>query len=142
MKSVRHTLSKDLRGLLVSKISAALESNRADIVSAYLFGSFLSEHTFSDIDIAILTRKLLDRPLEYELALEGSLERIAGYPVDVRIINQAPPAFAQNVFRNGKLILDLDPDFRSDFQAHVLKRYFDIAPYHKRYLSEVVNAPV
>ena len=80
--------------------------------------------------------------LSFELDLEGALERLVKYPVDVRVLNQAPLSFSQNVFRNGRVIIDRNPNLRADFETRILKEYFEIAPFQKRYLQEVLNAPV
>ena len=82
------------------------------------------------------------RSLSFELDLEGDLERLVAYPVDVRILNQAPLSFSQNVFRSRKVIIDRNPDLRADFETRILKEYFDFAPFQKNHLKEVLNAPV
>jgi hypothetical protein len=63
-------------------------------------------------------------------------------PVDIRILNRAPISFCQNVIREGKVILDKNPDERAFFQGLILKKYFDFEPFRRRYLREVVNAPI
>lgn len=64
------------------------------------------------------------------------------YPMDIRIINRAPLSFCQSVIRNGRIVVDRDPNMRADFEGLILKQYFDFAPFHRRYLCEVKNAPV
>jgi hypothetical protein len=50
--------------------------------------------------------------------------------------------FVQNVIRGGKLVLDKQPNVRSDFESISLRKYFDFAPFRRRYLSEVIDAPI
>jgi len=74
--------------------------------------------------------------------MESEIEKISDYQVDVRLLNAAPISFVQNVIRHGQVIVDMDPNFRADFQGMVLKKYFDFSPFRRRYLEEVVNAPI
>jgi hypothetical protein len=139
---MKHTLPNKAKEKLIVKISSFLGRQREEIVIAYLFGSFVKSESFSDIDIGLVMRSEPDQPLNLELALENQLEKIVKFPVDVRILNKAPLAFSQNVFRAGRVILDRDPNFRADFQGKILKQYFDFAPFRRRYLQEVTNAPI
>jgi len=74
--------------------------------------------------------------------MECKLEKILGCPVDVRVLNYAPLSFCQNVIRQGKVVMDRNPDLRADFEGKVLKQYFDFAPFRRQYLQEVTNAPI
>ena len=84
----------------------------------------------------------LNSPLKFELGLKARLEDLINYPVDLRILNHAPLSFCQNVIRHGKVIIDKDPNLRAEFTGKVLKQYFDFSIFRKRYLNEVINAPV
>ncbi|MBM4401271.1 MAG: nucleotidyltransferase domain-containing protein [Crenarchaeota archaeon] len=139
---MKHTLPNKQKEKLIVKISSFLGRQQEEILIAYLFGSFVKSESFSDIDVALVMRSEPDQPLSLELALENQLEKIVKFPVDVRILNKAPLAFSQNVFRTGRVILDRDPNFRADFQGKILKQYFDFAPFRRRYLQEVTNAPI
>lgn len=112
------------------------------IDAVYLFGSFLESGPFADIDIGIVAGRAIPSPLEYELRLECALGNIANRPVDVRILNEAPLAFVQNVIRTGKVIMDSDPNRRADFESRILKEYYDFSPFQRQYLREVENAPL
>ena len=139
---MKYTLSKIEKEDITDKISSFLTSYQKTIITVYLFGSFLAEREFSDIDIAILLSGDISQPLDFELALEGKLEQITGYPTDVRVLNKAPLAFTHNVIKTGRIIVDMKPNLRAEFQGNILKQYFDFSRFHKRYLKEVVNAPV
>lgn len=140
--TMKHTLSDKQKEELMVKISSFLARHPAEIVVAYVFGSFFNSKSFSDIDIGLIMRSEIVQPLNFELTLEIQLEKIVKYPVDVRILNNAPLAFGQNVFRSGRVILDRDPNFRADFQGMILKKYHDFEPFRRRYLQEVTNAPI
>ena len=113
-----------------------------EITAAFPFGSFVTEDPFSDIDLGVITNVEPESPLNYELNLESKLERVIKYPMDIRIINRAPLSFCQSVIRNGRIVVDRDPNMRADFEGLILKQYFDFAPFRRRYLHEVINAPV
>jgi len=139
---MKYTLKKSEKEIIIKEISSYLFQGHAEILFVYIFGSFISMRSFSDIDIGIVTMMDLSRPLAYELELENQLEKTIKYPVDVRILNQAPISFSQNVFRTGRVIIDKNPNIRADFEGRILKQYFDFSPFQKRYLLEVTNAPV
>ena len=137
-----HTLSRSEEEKVIQIISSHFFQQYDEIFAVYIFGSFISERHFSDIDIGIITAMDLSKPLDFELKLENRLEKLIKYPVDVRILNRAPISFSQNVFRTGRVIIDKNPNIRADFEARILKQYFDFSPFQQRYLQEVTNAPV
>jgi predicted nucleotidyltransferase len=139
---MKHTLEKADKEKFVEAISSYLLKQYDEIITVYIFGSFISEQYFSDIDIGIIIAKDLSQSLDFELKLENRLEEIVKYPVDVRVLNQAPISFSQNVFRTGRVVIDKEPNMRADFEGRILKQYFDFSPFQKRYLREVTNAPV
>ena len=137
-----HTLSRSEKEKVIQIISSHFFQQYDEIFAVYIFGSFISERHFSDIDIGIITAMDLSKPLDFELKLENRLEKLIRYPVDVRILNLAPISFSQNVFRTGRVIIDKNPNMRADFEGRILKQYFDFSPFQQRYLQEVTNAPV
>ena len=142
MNTMKHKLKSSQKEAVVKKISSYLHSECGEITAAYLFGSFVTEDSFADIDLGIITNVEPESSLNYELNLESKLERVIKYPMDIRIINRAPLSFCQSVIRNGRIVVDRDPNMRADFEGLILKKYFDFAPFHRRYLQEVINAPV
>ena len=142
MISKKHRIKDYQRERVVNKISSYLVERHKEIIAVYLFGSFNAAEAFSDIDLAILADSPLDDPLFFEINLETELEKIIKYPVDVRILNKAPLSFCREVIRSGKVIVDRRPNLRADFQGKILKQYSDFTPFRRRYLYEVVNAPI
>jgi len=142
MRKHKHSLQTDEKEKLVTEISFYLEKNFKESVAVYLYGSFVTNLFFSDIDLGILTKNDFERTLNFELDLENKLEKIVKYSVDVRVLNRAPLSFSQNVIRQRKVILDKDPNLRADFEGQILKQYFDVAYFQRQYLQEVANAPV
>jgi len=141
MEKKKHILKNGEKAGIIRRIKDFF-IRREDIVAAYLFGSFKSKGEFSDIDLGLLSNRNIEDVLEFELALEMQLEKVVGFPIDVRVLNGAPHSFSQNVFRSGELIVDKAPNLRADFEGLVLKKYFDFAHFRRRYLKEVTDAAI
>lgn len=138
-KTIKHTITKQDKEKITKTISSYLQKHK-EIVATYLFGSYVSGQPFGDIDLGILVRNEPENLLEYEFELEIKLEELVKFAVDVRILNKAPVSFVQNVIRHGRIIIDSKPNIRSDFESYILRKYFDFAPFRRRYLAEVINA--
>ena len=138
---MKHSLKFTQKESILEDVAAVLERHD-EIVLAYVFGSFMHSDTFSDIDIGVLTGKDVGSCLDFECNLEIEIEDIVNYPTDVRIINNAPLSFCQNVIRHGRVILERSANLHSDFMGKILKQYFEFAPFRRIYLQEVSNAPI
>jgi len=130
---------------LLDKLAVVLKEKPA-VVFAYVHGSFLTEATFGDIDVAIFLEKSAipgDFSLaRYEIAVETELDTALGYPSDVRVINRAPLSFRYNVLKYGRLLFTKDEDLSTDFAARTIGDYTDFLPYRKRYLKEVLGLEI
>jgi predicted nucleotidyltransferase len=138
----KYHLTAAKRQDLIQVIIGFLAESRKEVSGAYLYGSFITGGPFSDVDLGLLVPVEIHEPMDYEIQMEVELEGLVRVPTDVRLLSGAPISFCQNVIRNGKLILDREPNFRADFEGRILKMYFDFAPFRRRYLSEVIHAPV
>ncbi len=103
-----YELDKESREKIIVKIKEFL-SWRDEIVLAVIFGSFLSEEVFRDIDIAVYVKPVVRDYLDYKFTLEEELTNITGYPVDVKILNEAPPVFTKNVLTTGRVLVEKIP---------------------------------
>ncbi len=139
---MKRRVIKEEKECIIKKISTKL-NELMYIKFAYIFGSFMKEKEFSDIDIGIyIEEKEINDYLDIELDLEEELQSIINLPVDVRIINHAPLSFVYHVIKEGVLILERDTLKRSDFESLIFKKYFDFSHFRREYLKEVVNAPI
>jgi predicted nucleotidyltransferase len=135
-------LSGEERQAVITAVGKTLEAH-ADISFAYLHGSFLTGSEFRDVDVAVYLNELPAAPLDYELQLETELPHVVhGFPVDVRILNNAPLSFKYNVIKSGVLLFARDDDERADFVESTLSAYFDFAPYRALYLKETLGLGV
>ncbi|HID90678.1 TPA: nucleotidyltransferase domain-containing protein, partial [Candidatus Bathyarchaeota archaeon] len=67
-------------------------------------GSFVRDTSFRDVDVAVYVAGSVD-PLDCEFRLERELRGALGLPVDVRLLNEAPPWFTARVLREGTVLV-------------------------------------
>ena len=116
----------------------ALES-KPELVIAYLFGSVArgTDRAGSDVDIAVVYEN--DPPpglAGLGLDLEGELERGLRRPVQVVVLNSAPPDLIHRVLRDGKLLLERDRSARIRFEVRKRNEYFDLLPILRQYRGQ------
>lgn len=110
-----------------------------EISFAILYGSAADGGPFHDLDVAIwVDRGLLpaSEDLNYAFGLADELERVQPYPVDVRVINDAPLPFRYNVSRGLRLIVN-DAELFYAFLERTWDEYFDFEPVLLQYLREL-----
>ena len=110
---------------------------RADgrTVFAYAYGSFITGETFHDIDIGIFVKNSGENPLVISSDIKTQISRraqkegleLTADEFDVRTLNDAPFTFLKRVFQEGILLLDLDPELRTDMIESVSRKYRECA---------------
>lgn len=130
MRSLYRATSGE-RAQVVRVLTAAL-GTEPDVAFAYLHGSFLTGGGFHDIDVGVHLTAGPDRRLPRVLDLAVRLTREAGFPVDVRALDDAPLAFRFHVFRTGRLLLSRDDEGLADCMEGTMREYLDIAPLARR----------
>lgn len=143
MKEI-HKASSEKREKKIEQIKEVLQQ-KEEVVFAYVFGSFLQDPVFRDIDVGVyLNDKTFeeDNSLDYSFELASEIEdEIGSEPmVDVRVLNQAPFYFLNNVFARGQLILCRDDDFLGNLIEKTAFKYLDYRPFAEQYLKERVKA--
>ena len=103
-----------------------------DVVFAWLHGSFLTEGGFHDVDVGVHLGAAADQRLPRVLDLTTRLSSDAGFPVDVRALDDAPLAFRFHVFRTGRLLLTRDDELLADCLERTMREYLDVAPLLRR----------
>ena len=116
------------------------------IVAAYLFGSQAGggAHRFSDVDVAVLLPAGMspEERFDHRLRLGGALERRLAQPLDLVVLNDAPPFLQFQVFSKGELLFERDRAARCTFQMHAMSRYYDekyYLDYHRRAFIQYVK---
>ncbi len=127
MKRTRYTIQPEAREALVCRLAAELEKDPA-VGFAYLHGSLLYSDTVHDIDVGLYLRESgTEGGAAVASALSDRLSIIAGLPVDVRVLNEAPLSFVYHVLR-GRLLVCHDEDLLTSNLEDVARRYLDLAP--------------
>ncbi|WP_346765908.1 nucleotidyltransferase domain-containing protein [Thermococcus sp. 9N3] len=112
---------------------------KEEIIFAYLHGSFLEGEFYRDIDVAVYVdpEKVKDF-LSYELKLAVELELLLKYPVDVRVLNDAPPAFRYRVL-HGKLLFTRDEEKWLEFYDLTVREYLDFRHFEREMRRELLH---
>jgi predicted nucleotidyltransferase len=107
-----------------------------EVVAAYLFGSVArgTAGPRSDVDVGVLLKAAPEPTLEgYLFDYEGVLERNLRKPVQLVVLNTAPPDLVHRVLRDGHLVLERDRSARIQFEVRSRNEYFDPLPFLRRY---------
>jgi predicted nucleotidyltransferase len=111
-------------------------SKKDEILFAYIHGSFIERRPFRDIDIAVYVR---EKPSTfYEMELEDELTELTGFPVDVRVLNDAPLTFRFRVI-GGELLFSKDEKGRCRFEEETMAKYHDYYYYLELYRREALG---
>lgn len=96
-------LSREERLRLVEKLREIFGRDKA-VLFAYLHGSIVGEGPLRDVDVAVWLRGGID-PVDYILRKALEVEAHVGMPVDIQVLNLAPPTFRYTVYTRGLLLV-------------------------------------
>jgi predicted nucleotidyltransferase len=138
----RKTLDQARKGALTSKISEFL-SKEENVLFTYLYGSFLEERPFGDVDVAAYVDPARfqnpDRIFDYGISLAAKIDlAISGVSVDLRLLNAAPMPFRFNVITTGRVLFSRSEEERIDFEVKTRSLYFDFLPHINFYYKSIV----
>jgi predicted nucleotidyltransferase len=136
METTMETHTDEVRYRLREKLEA-----RAEIIFAYLHGSFAEGLPFHDVDVAVYLDPafaIATDIFDYEMSLSVELTQALRVPVDIHVLNGAPLGFQHSVLQ-GEALLVRDEDKLTDFIEQVALEYMDFAYLGQRYLLEVLR---
>ncbi len=100
------------------------------VIFAYIYGSFIEQDFSNDIDIAVYSEKVnsifnfqVDMKIKISEELKKHGIKISPDEIDLRIINNADYDFLIEVLDRGLLIVDNNPEIRTDFIEKVSMNY-------------------
>jgi len=119
---------------IISAVKSVLESDHRPVF-AYIYGSFARAEAFRDFDVGIYLRDPAENPFAVSFDLKERISRsLRGAGVeapadlfDVTILNNAPFTFLKRIFVEGVLLIDRDPDLRTDLIEYVSIKYRECA---------------
>ena len=132
--SSHERLTPEIKQTIISYLEG-----RPEIVFAMLYGSASEGRPFRDLDVALwVDRTLVPEPIELDYMFDRAdeLERLLPYPVDVRVINDAPLPFRYNVSRGVKLVAH-DEELYYTFLERTWDEYLDFEPVLLQYLRDL-----
>jgi len=117
---------------LKSQINQYL-SGEKEVLFAYVFGSFIRDAAYRDIDIAVYMKPFPD--LVRLGRMQAELSGLTGKETDLVLLNKLPnknPSFAHNIVSRGELLLNRNPKQHTGYKHRVLLMYFDTAPLREK----------
>lgn len=116
------------------RIAGALAAFPA-VFAAWVFGSMARGEAGpdSDVDVAVLDRPTPGTPSWRRTAryADALVAALPARRVDVVLLVDAPVRLADRILREGRLVLDREPEARCDFEERTLIRYFDDLPMQR-----------
>jgi len=121
-------------------------ASKFDCVSAaYVFGSYVHNDNFNDIDVALLISKELNpyTSFKFEMMVARELERqiMPRFEFDVKIPNHAPIEFQYEVLKKGKAVFLRDRTENVEYESETISNYLDFqttAEYlNKKFLARI-----
>ncbi|NWF94266.1 MAG: nucleotidyltransferase domain-containing protein [Syntrophaceae bacterium] len=105
------------------------------VIFAYAYGSFIREESFRDIDVGIYAKNPEENPFVISSDIKTRLSRevkrengdLTADRFDIQILNHAPFTFLKRVFKEGILLIDHDPELRTDLVEYVSLKYRECA---------------
>ncbi len=128
----KQSIGPDEKERLTAAIAARL-STEENIVFAYLHGSFETDKSFRDIDVAIYVTATAT--IDYESDMSLKLSAAIGREVEVKIINNSPVAFQMAPLQHGRLLFSRNEDARTDFLESVGRRYREYAHFRNIFME-------
>ena len=126
---------------MFDEIRTAVETH-PDVLYALVFGSGArgTLHDGSDVDVAIELRAAAPRDPHDLRRLIRVLETAVRRPVDLILLDEAPPSIAYRVFRDGILVLERDHAALTARKARAIVEYLDFQPVEELCAAGVLRA--
>jgi predicted nucleotidyltransferase len=128
----------EVSNLIERTLEDAISERLAVLASAYLFGSVPEgrAHRESDVDVGVLlewaSHPTRAERFEAGIRLAGRLQAAVGRPVDLVVLNDAPPLLGRHVVTRGRRILCRDPEADHAYVRDVQLRAADLEPWLRR----------
>lgn len=121
---------------------------REEVMSAYIFGSFVQRQVYHDIDVAVCLYGGFEKndfkkfPYGYESLLISELSALTKRKIDFVVMNNAEILIQQRIVNNGILLFTRDDGSRIAYENHVRAVYIDtehLRKIQKHYLAKKID---
>ena len=120
----------------MARLARFFDELATPLVAVYLFGSQArgTAGSASDVDVAVVFgAKPVSTLTAQPYALEDELHGLLGVPVQLIVLDTAPPDLIHRVLRDGVLVHERDRSARVRFEVAARNAYFDVKPFLDRY---------
>jgi predicted nucleotidyltransferase len=126
---------------MLDRLREAL-AREADVAYALAFGSAArgTARPDSDVDVALGLRPGAPRDVGSLGRLAARLESAVGRPVDLVLLDEAPPGLAYRAFRDGRVLLERDRAALVARKARAVLDYLDFKPVEDLCAAGVLRA--
>ena len=126
----------------VAQATAGVLQDRPIVAYALIFGSRArhSQRPGSDLDVALGLRAGATLEAAALGSLIADLEAATGLTVDITVLDEAPPALAFRVFRDGQPVLVRDRARMAERRARAILDYLDFRPCEELCADGVLRA--
>jgi len=133
-------IGRDLDNAVLKRLTSALLELAP--VAVYLFGSQATGETRpdSDTDLAVLLPKGKRLSALERLNMIDRLQEIAGYKVDLVIVNTVRLPLQFEIIHTGRVLYESSPDARTDAEDIIIRDYLDLQPMYKQNFQEILEA--
>ena len=115
------------------------------VSAAYVFGSYIHNDDFNDIDVALLISNELNPYVSFKFAMmvarERERQRKPRFEFDVKILNHSPIEFKYEVLKTGEVVFLRDRTENIEYESKAISNYLDFqttAEYiNKKFLVRV-----
>lgn len=123
-------------GAVTTDFAQVIAKSGLPVVAAYLFGSAarLEAGPLSDLDVAVLfdAATAPDARVAAAARLHTLLDHVSPRPVQVVVLNDAPPLLRHRVLRDGVVLAGEQDPRRVRFEGTALCEYLDVLPLLER----------
>ena len=135
MKDTIYRLSSPEKQKVIRRLAEEIQSHE-EVAFAYLYGTFIEDMPFHDVDVGIYLSGTGERHAGiFAVELASKLTRLLELEVDVRVLNFAPVSFAYHVIC-GQVLFERSPEDRVQFIESATHHYLDMKPLLYRAMKE------
>jgi predicted nucleotidyltransferase len=125
-------------------------NNHPEIDVLYLFGSQATreENNLSDIDLAVLLGKAVERAKYFDLRLKYIsvfAEALGTDAIDIIVLNDAPAHLGFRIISLRDILYERNPPHRVEFELRVVNQFLDFRPFlevRKTYIKKQLDEGV